>query len=372
MEVVTSKAADEAETEEEKLEVENAESSSDSDDDSGDDTASEVERKPVGAPTPVLFQSKKSNANTTSGGQLEDGSSSSSSDSDSDSDDDEDDDKVDIGKLHSSTAIEPVVEVQDSVDGASNMRYVSTIASKLIESNEEAGGSDEKIKSIKVLRSPGGDSCGDNDIDADDVLKFTTTVNPITDIATTDMPFTQELSSFDIQRDSESASDADESNMGSSADESDNLSEDLAHPDKISANDGEIRKIKNVAHSGQIEKKKTKLKNKESVDTTPKVAMKAIGDSDSESSSSSDDDDSDEESSVDYLPAPKKPPLALMVRHHVCVRICMYVGMHLCMCICIFACMYVCKSVCISVCVCMHICMYVLYMCLFFCTNMHI
>ena len=355
MEVAASKATDKAgvevalalaiaiEEEKEKLNVvkmesSSSESESESDDDSGDETESEADIKPVGAPAPVLFESKDNSAKTTQGGHIKGESSSSSSDSDSDSDSSDDDeeeeegDKSDVVKSDGKAAtplIESVIEVQVPEDGATDVPDIPKTVSKPVEPSTQVGGSDEQAveRSVTAFQLPSGDSSGDNDSDVEDVLKGTAPVNPVLDVASRDMPFTQEPSSYTQPADLGSPSDT--SIIHCSADDHDNQSEDLAQLDKIQIDNGESIDSRSVAHSGQIEKIKSKTTHKESsVDVVPKVERKTLGDSDSDSSSSSDGDDSDEESSVNYQPAPKKPPLALMVRHHVYVCVSMYVFMY--------------------------------------------
>jgi hypothetical protein len=316
-------------------------SGSDSDDDSGDETESEVETKPPLASTPVLFESKKKAAKTVKGAVIEkvlSGGSSSSSDSNSDSDNDSSDDdvedNVDIGKSDGSTAISlptPAVTVPVQEDAATDTSNSSKIASKIIELNEEDGGADGKSKEVTIFESnsvglPGNDSSSNSD--ADDVLNATTVVNPIADTVAIDMPFTQDLQSYDIQRDSESASD--ESVGDGSVDDNDDSTEDHTKLANIPSGSNGSQNTKSITQpEKKIDDKKSKSSSKViAVDAAPKVKKNASEDSDSDSSSSSCDDDSDDESSVEYQPAPKKPPLALMVRHNAkvyeCIFICMY------------------------------------------------
>ena len=323
------------EIEEDKL-VAAESSGSDSDDDSGDETESEVERKPLLASTPVLFESKKKTAKTVEGALVEkvlSGSGSSSdSDSDSDSSDDEVEDNINTGKSDGSTATSlptPAFKAPVQENAVTDTSNSPKIASKIIESNEEAGCTDGKPKEVTIFESNSvglqGDDSSSNS-DADDVLKITTTVNPIAAMVATDMPFTQDLQFYDIQRDSESASD--ESVTDGFVDDNDNSTEDAATSTNILPNNNGSRSSKSIAHPDQVDKNKSKSGEEVSVDAAPKVKKNASEDSDSDSSSSSGDDDSDDESSVDYQPAPKKPPLALMVRHYANVYVCIFVCMY--------------------------------------------
>lgn len=309
-ELVNSKGTDKAEVETEgKREIQNAESlSSDSDDDdSGDDTESEADLKQVSAPTPVLFESKINNSKTPEGGQTEGGSSSSDSNSDGDSSDD-DDEESDDGK--------------GLGGGVGNVTDLHKIAPKVIKSQEETGGSNSKVKSINIFGLSEQENSCHNDRDADDASKLTITGNPISNLTTTAMPFTQEPSSCSIKADCESTSDT--TNIGRTLDDINNRMKDIATSDKSLTDDQGSILSDDVAHSVQTEGGKLKPIPKpksieSSVDTTRSIKIKNLKTSDSESSSSSGDDDSDDESSVDYQPVPKKPPLALMVRNDVCL-----------------------------------------------------
>ena len=308
--LVSFKGTDNAEVETEgKREIQNAESSSsDSADDSGDDTESEADLKQVSAPTPVLFESKMSNSKTPEGGQAE-GSSSSDSDSDNDSSDD-DDEESDDG--------------QDLGGGVGNVTDFHKIAPKLIASQEEGGGSNcnSKVKSINVFGLSGQENGCHNDRDADDASKLTIAGYPVSDLTTTAMPFTQEPLSCNIKSDCETVSD--KSNIGRTLDDINNRVKDITAAGKDLTDDQGSILSDSVAHSVQTAGGKLKPKTipksiESSVDTTKDIKIKTLKTSDSDSSSSSGDDDSDDESSVDYQPVPKKPPLALMVRNDVCV-----------------------------------------------------
>lgn len=306
------KGIDKAEVEKEgKREIQNAESSSgDSADDSGDDTESEAESKQISAPTPVLFESKLNNSKTSEGGQTEGGSSSSDSGSDSDGDNSDDEEKDDVHGL---------------IEDVGNVTDLHKIAPKLIKPQEGAGGSKTQVKSINVSGLNGQDNSRHNDRDADDTLELTITGNPITDMTTAAMPFTQEPLSCNIQSDCDSASD--NMNIGRTLDDINNRMTNIITSDKSLIDDHGSILSDGVAHSVQIEGGKSKSKSKSiesSLDTTRNIKIKTLKTSDSDSSSSSGNDDSDDESSVDYQPAPKKPPLALMVRNDVCLCVSKY------------------------------------------------
>ena len=320
VELVNFEGADKAEVEKEgKREIQNAESSSgDSADDSGDDTESEAESKQISAPTPVLFESKLDNSKTPEGGQTEGGSSSSDSGSGSDSGSDSDSDG-------DNSDDEEKDDVQGLKEDVGNVTDLHKIAPKLIKSQEGAGGSKTRVKAINVFGLNGQDNSCHNDRDANDALESTNTGNPITNMTTTAMPFTQEPLSCNIQSDCDSASD--NINIGRTLDDINNRMKSIVTADKSLIDDHGSILSDSVAHSVRIEEGKSKSKSKSiesSSDTTRNIKIKTLKTSDSDSSSSSGDDDSNDESSVDYQPAPKKPPLALMVRKDVCLCVSKY------------------------------------------------